>query len=144
MVLATEVLADEHEVPSQLGERVPMIPWLFPFDWTQRQVYWMALCFWMGAMQLSDAKTFEAVLVVAGWMISGLLGVILEYMVRPSPEYWLSAWLEYLGVCVLSLPLWWKRLVPHRGEVEGVRWPLAVMPLWLGRRLVQHVEVQTD
>jgi hypothetical protein len=142
--MATELLSDEHEVPSQLGERVPVLPLLFPFDWTLRQLYWWAVCFTVGAMQLADAKTLDEVLVVVGYMLLGVVGVIVEYTIRPSPEFWLSAWLEYFGILAISLPLWWKRLLPRRGAPQGVSWPLAVMPHWLGVRLVLHGEVLND
>lgn len=135
------IMADEHEVPTQLGERIPLIPLLFPFDWTQRQVYWMAICFSLGANQISDAHALSAWLVVLAYMAAGTVGVVIEYMVRPSPEFWLSAWLEYFAVLLLSLPLWWRRLIPGNASMG---WPLAVLPLWLGRRIVAPGEVLND
>jgi hypothetical protein len=128
------VLEDEHRVPTQLGERVPMMPFLFPFDWTQRQVYWLAIWFWMGSMQ-------GGWLNLLGYTLIGVLGIVVEYAARPTPEFWLSIWLEYLGILGVSLPLWWRRLLPGQSHLD---WPLATVPHWLGRRLVQDVEVLSD
>jgi hypothetical protein len=128
------VLEDEHRVPTQLGERVPMLPFLFPFDWTQRQVYWVAMWFWMGTMQGGWAN-------LVAYTAIGLLGVMVEYMARPSPEFWISTWLEYLTILAVSFPLWWKRLLPGHSHVD---WPMATLPHWLGHRLMRDVEVLND
>jgi hypothetical protein len=142
MIAPQPLAADEHEVPTHLAQRVPMFPFPFPFDWTQRQFYVFVLCMWYGSLDPTSTlgTSLPAWLV---WSLVGLAGVVLEYVLPTRPEFWLSAWLEYLLVLVVSFPLWWKRLIPfHKHGGQG--WPLAVVPHWLGRQLVQHVEILPD
>lgn len=140
----TDLLADEHEVPTQLGERIPLFPWLFPLDWTQRQFYIFATGVYFACLQIPDARSLADWMGALAWIGAGLLGVILEYLCKPTPEFWLSAWTEYFSILVVSFPLWWKRLLPHRRGEGGMSWPLATMPRWLGKRLVAPGLVQED
>lgn len=141
----TNLLEDEHEVPTQLGERIPLFPWLFPFDWTQRQFYVFATGIYFACLKIPDARSLSDWLNAGAWIAAGLVGVVLEYLCRPSPEFWLSAWTEHLLILVVSFPLWWKRLLPlRRGDRAGLSWPLAVMPHWLGGRLIAPGGIMED
>lgn len=144
MAIQFELEQDEHEVPTKLGERVPMLPLIFPFDWSQRQVYWFALCFYFASNLIAEARSVEAWVVIGAYLLLGLVGVVVDYMVKPTPEFWVSAWMEYLLILLVSFPRWCTRLIPFRRQAKGVDWPLAVMPMWLGKRLVMPGEIQAD
>jgi hypothetical protein len=142
MIDAPLLADDEHEVPTQLGERVPFLRLPFPFDLTQREFYLFVMCMWYGSLDPTNSlgTPLPAWLV---WALIGVAGTALDRFINPNAEYWLSAWCEYLLVLVVSFPLWWKRLIPFYRH-GGQDWPLAVVPHWLGRRLVQHVEILPD
>lgn len=140
-----EILPDEHEVPTGLGERVPVLALYFPLDWTVRQEMWMACALWYGSQKLSDStgplEGFGHLFLV---LLLGVVAVIAEYLIRPTPEFWISGILEYFAILIVSFPLWARRLWPDRRARGNMSWPLAVLPHWLGRRLVQNAEVMSD
>jgi len=150
MMQATPLLPDEHEVPTHLGERVPVLPALPPFDWTMRQLYGAAIVFYLASLRVPDLwdprdGSFRINVggEVALYIGIGVAWVILEYVARPRPEFWLSAWFEYLAVLMLSFPLWWRRLFPPYDQ-QGVPWPLATLPHWIGDHFVHDAEVLPD
>lgn len=141
----TEILPDEHEVPTGLGERVPVLALYFPFDWTLRQEMWMAVAFYIGSQEISNssgpAEGFGHLFLI---LLAGVAAVILEYVIRPTPEFWLSGLFEYFAILVISFPLWVRRLLPDSRARGGMSWPLATLPRWLGKRLVQNATVLPD
>lgn len=141
-----ELLPDEHEVPTHLDERVPALPALPPFDWTLRQLYGAAIAFYAASLVIPDlwdrsGHFRDNLAIQAGlWLVGGFVWILLEYWVKPRPEFWLSAWCEYLGVLLLSVPLWWRRMLPPY-DLQAMHLPLATMPHWMGDTLVHGATI---
>jgi hypothetical protein len=139
-----DLAADETEVPTKLGERIPFLPWTFPFDWTQRQVWDFVLCLMVGAQELQDDPyNVDRWKAFGLYVALGLGWVALEYVCQPSPEYWLSVVGNFAALALLSLPAWWRRSLPWTRR-DHLDWPLVAVPRWLSDRTFSNVRVRGD
>jgi hypothetical protein len=161
-VIDTPLDPDEHEVPTQLGQRVPIIPFRFPFDLSERQTYaattGLVCCSQVLSDESDDSRWLKALVVVS----ATVLWVALEYLCNPTPEYWFWALFDYAIVLVASVRHWYRRPLgwlwhwlhevwlcvrnPRRGlhAPGGDRWPLAVLPKGFAKGLLALPTIEED